>query len=418
MAAIQPRPFQIAFVADNQIDEGSRLEEHDRVMDWIAEDVARRSVDLVIHGGDLFERRSTANERTRIYGWVEKVANSCPVIICGGNHEAPGEVEEVERLTNGRTNYPVIARETPDVIAIGRVGIGVVPWIRRGHLLAALAKRGIPVGDVDEQMTGPVQNLLRGLFAASGSADAPDFDFRVLVTHATIKGCRTDPDQPLRSSEFEVGLDDLMLAKPDVVLAGHIHLPQHWDHAAPSGTVPVIYAGSPRRTAYAPGEVVEKGYVLVRLNGVREGGFGYDPAMASVTWERIPTPATPMVLLEDEWVPDEKMPGWQTGLNVTIPKGAEVRFRYVVEEQHRTAAAGAAESVRKYLLEVGAAEVVVDEVVKPDVRARCAEIAEETTLDGKLRRYWGIRGVTFTPEREARLFSLLGRLDSEVTSEA
>ena len=53
----------VAVVADSHFDEASRFEECQRLHAWIADDMAARGVDVVLHGGDLYERRSTPAER-------------------------------------------------------------------------------------------------------------------------------------------------------------------------------------------------------------------------------------------------------------------------------------------------------------------------------------------------------------------
>ena len=55
--------MQVAILADSHFDEHSRFAECVRVHDWIADDIAARDVDLVLHAGDLYYRKSSPPER-------------------------------------------------------------------------------------------------------------------------------------------------------------------------------------------------------------------------------------------------------------------------------------------------------------------------------------------------------------------
>ena len=107
---------RIAVIADSHFDEtpGGRFEECIRIHEWIAEDIAARGVDLVLHSGDLFERRSTPRERQAVADWLRAVARVAPVAIVRGNHDASGDLPLFERL---RTQHPILVFEHLDTIA-------------------------------------------------------------------------------------------------------------------------------------------------------------------------------------------------------------------------------------------------------------------------------------------------------------
>ena len=93
----------IAFIADSHFDSspGGRFEECCRLHDWIASDLAERRPNLILHGGDLYERRSTAVERTAAAAWLQRCAEVAPVVIVRGNHDQPGDIELLARLVTG-----------------------------------------------------------------------------------------------------------------------------------------------------------------------------------------------------------------------------------------------------------------------------------------------------------------------------
>lgn len=388
--------MRVAFLADNQVDERSRLEEHDRVMDFITEDAAEREVDLVLHGGDIFERRSTVRERWSIQRWVRFVTSHAPLVVVSGNHEAAGEVVELGLLDHEKE---ILATEVPEVFSIAGAKVACLPWPRRSSLHAWLGK---PAGHDEVEAAGldAIRSILRGFADQWRGFKGP----KILLAHCMVRGSKQGPDQPLVGQDFELGLEDLALAEATVNLLGHVHMPQEWGgYVTRDGEPtepPTIYAGSPRRTAYAAGELEPKGYVVLEFEGDR-----------LVQWERVPTPATPMVLIEAEYQGPPVL-GF-TRPDPVIPPGAEVRFRYQVDAVLRAEAAGTAASIADEMRTAGAAEVLVEEAVRPLSLARAPEVAAAPTLREQARAYWRAKGMDLGAAEE-RVLGRLARLEEEV----
>jgi DNA repair exonuclease SbcCD nuclease subunit len=308
------------------------------------------------------------------------------------------------------------------MISVAGCKVACLPWPRRASLLAWLGK---PAGHEVVEAAGleALRSILRGFAGAWRGFTGP----KILLAHAMVRGSRQGPDQPIAPGcDFELGLEDLALAEATVNLLGHIHMPQEWvDGEGPfepemgdidpvgSGWVPTIYAGSPRRTAYAAGELEPKGYVVLEFEDGR-----------LVQWERVPTPATPMRLLEAEWNTalgafgsEEAVARGNAGLLDPLPdlKGAEVRLRYEVDAVAREEAGRGAAVLRDRLLAAGAIEVKVEEVVRPLCRARAPEVAAAATLPLKLQAYWKVRGIELGA-REPRVLARLQRLEEGVAS--
>jgi hypothetical protein len=260
-------------------------------------------------------------------------------------------------------------------------------------------------------------DILRGFKASFDGYGSmwPDYP-RILVAHCDVEGSKTDPDQPaMVGGDIKLSLEDLMLAGADVVLLGHIHLPQEWDrlvvHSCSEGahhlcppiqTVPIIYAGSPRRTAYSKGETVPKGYVVLEFEG-----------RSLVTWERVPTPATPMRLLDVRWQADSAVLGFAgDDLRGFDPRDAEIRLRYHVAADAREAARAEAARFEAEWRSLGAADVKLDEIVVPIVRARAPEVAKATTIAGALEATWASQGDKAPDEdRRKRLLAMAATLE-------
>lgn len=390
--------MKIAATADSQVDEHSRLEEHDRVMEFIARDAARRGCSLMLHAGDIYERRSTIRERQSVQAWARAVTKNMPLLVCGGNHETPGEVEELSGFVDSEI-HAVSATEDPWLSSHrGGAQVQYLPWPRRASLLAWL--RSVDGGvatreDVNQRGAEMLRDILRG-FASHWK----DGEARILVAHAMVRGSLQGPDQPpLLGCDFELGIEDLALADADVVILGHVHMPQEWSYRAADGReVPVIYCGSPRRTAFAKGEQEEKGYVVVEFDGRR-----------LVSWGRVPTPATPLLLLEAAWDAGDQEFIWSSEEPV-LEDGAEVRFRYEVDSDQREIARREAESLAAAWIEEERVTVKIEEQVRPTVRARAPEVAEAVGVGAQLRAFWDATDPDLGEARRERLLSRVEEL--------
>lgn len=410
--------LRVGLVADSHYDETSRFEECVRLHDWIAFDGADRHVDLWLHAGDVYERRSTPRERAAVAAWVQRLARWAPVVIVRGNHDQLGDLPLLEKLS---TTHPVRVVESAAVVVVESAAVvhispntlenGVYPWSvrvaclawpRKGELLAA-------TGAVGEAAQQDGQQALRAVLGELGAQmhgdEAAGLAWpRILLAHAMVRGSVTSTGQPLVGCDHDLGLEDLALADAHVVALGHIHKGQSWEH----GGVPILYPGSPRRTAF--GELEAKGYVVITF----ERGNA-DWRLAG--WEFIEAPATPMVLITAEVLPggilqfgpelDRLGDRWES-----FPPSAEVRLRYTVDADLREAGRARAEEWAELCRECGKASVVkVEEVVRPHATARAPEIGAAEGLPAQLDAYWKAARVDLTEERRDRVLGLAADLE-------
>ncbi len=394
-----------AIIADSHFDSGSRFEECIRIHDWIADDIAARGVDVVLHAGDVFERKSNPDERRAVAAWIQRVTEHAPLVIVRGNHDAPRDLSIFAKL---ETQYPVIVEEGAGVHRVGGFIVGCMAWPTKASVLALGAQSHAE----GELIAGEaLRNVLRGLGQQLHTLHERTKEPRVLLAHAMVRGSETSTGQPLVGCDFELGLDDLKLADVDLYALGHIHMPQHWDWQKPwnpSEDATAIYPGSPRRTAF--GELEEKGYVIAE--------FDHD----TVQWQRVPTPCTPMVQIEGAWGlwGDSREPGLSiTSEHYPHPErvvGAEVRFRYTVPADQRAGARADAETWRRQMLDAGAVHVKVEEEVLPTGSARAPEVAHARTLADKLLAMWKARHAEPEPPRVVRLLSMAHELEGKCVS--
>jgi DNA repair exonuclease SbcCD nuclease subunit len=242
--------LKIALIGDSHFDEHSRLSECERIHDWIAADAGSRGVQLTLHSGDLYERKSTPREREAVAVWVQAMAELGPVVIARGNHDALDDLPLLERL---EVSNPVRVVERCETLRIstegGDVALGVLGWPQRAHV-AALAGDASKEG-VEQVAADALRAVLRGLGDfLEQQTDCP----AILLAHAMVRGSRVSTGQPLVGCDFELGLEDLALARASFYALGHVHMENVFDIAG----APAAYPGSPRRTAF--GELEDKGW--------------------------------------------------------------------------------------------------------------------------------------------------------------
>ena len=66
--------LRLAHIADSHFDETSRFDECVHVHDWIAADIIARGADLIVHSGDVYERKSTPRERIAVARFFQALA--------------------------------------------------------------------------------------------------------------------------------------------------------------------------------------------------------------------------------------------------------------------------------------------------------------------------------------------------------
>jgi DNA repair protein SbcD/Mre11 len=219
-------------------------------------------VDLVIHGGDVFDRArvSPALAYQALEPLRRIAARGIPVVIVPGNHER-GQLPHRHFAEHPNLHVFDRARTFVVNVAATRVALTGFPYYRRnvrgefGTILSETAWRGV------------------------------DADVRLLCVHHCIEGATVGPQNfTFRGASDVIRINDV---PPEfaAVLSGHIHRHQvlSQDLHGRAVAVPVFYPGSIERTAYA--EVGEaKGYLMLRVDDARQ----------RVDWEFRQLPTRPL----------------------------------------------------------------------------------------------------------------------------
>lgn len=374
--------MRIAFVTDQHFDSSSRFAETIRIHDWIAEDAGRRGCELTLLGGDLFERKSNIPERDAVAKWLISMAELGPVFGVYGNHEHRDDLE-IHCHLESRHGIEIYSR--PIVRTFRDLAVACLPWPRKANLHAQFAIESSEQGGMAASEC--LRMVMRGLGEQLDSR--PDHG-RIGLMHVMIDGAKTDHDQPIVGADMAVSLADLSLLRAGFYACGHVHAQQEYDIDG----APAIYGGAPRHNNF--GEPGPKGYTVIEFDGSRLVG-----------WERVPTPATPMVLLYGAFIDGEIVLAEECKRLADECPPAEIRLRYRVATDQREAARAAADAMTTFLLEKrDAISVKAEPEVITEQRARAPEIIAAKTLREKVECLWTSKG--FDPgERREALFAKL-----------
>lgn len=384
-----------ALIADSHFCEDSRFDEcvelHHRALDQM--DAA--GCDVVLHAGDVFDRKSTPRERNAVSEWLRRAAHRRPVVLVRGNHDALGDLAIFAHL---RTPHPVHVAESPCVVDLG-LRVACLPWPRKAELLAG-ADQTAPM-----DIAGAAREALRDALRALGAGvhGEPHEHPSVLLAHAMVTGSVTSTGQPLVGCDLEVDLSDLSLARCDAVALGHIHARQGWPLRRDEQVVPVVYPGSPRRTAF--GELEPKGWT--QLDFALRPGVGWN---VETTFHDLN--ATKMLLAEARWTEE----GLQAArVELADIADAEVRLRYTVAPDQRAAARPIVADLAAGWRASGARLVKVEEVVDAGARARDAarDVGAAQGLGDKLLALWRARGEQLTDDRRDALLTKAREIEGQ-----
>ncbi len=275
------------------------LDNYQRVLDY----AAREPVDLVVHGGDLFNRSQVpAPIVSRVYEPLLKLADTgMPIVVIPGNHER-SKLPDPMLLAHAN----IYVFDEPKTVYLTLQGYQVAlagfPFVRHG-----------------------IRDQLPAALDLTGYRDQPA-DLRLLCIHQSVQGAQVGPVD----YTFRYGPDVIpLVAFPDdlhLVLAGHIHRRQVLNR----GDLQVVYPGSIERTSFAEkGE--PKGYYRI--------DFEFDPGRDEWRYELDfrPLPVRPMhdIILDGAGHPEPELLADLENRLLTLEPDAVVRLRYHDQEAQR-----------------------------------------------------------------------------------
>jgi exonuclease SbcD len=359
-------------IADTHIKLGARWDECRRVLEHFAGRVEDEKPDVIIHAGDVFDARSTPKEMEYAEQWFQRLADTSPVVVVGGNHDDYTELRGLRRLSS---KHLIQVITTPSAMHFAGLHLRCIPWPTLSSVVAES-------NDLDSANMTAADHL-RSIFNRIGNSPAAGFPC-LGVMHAMVTGSKTAAGQPLRNCDFTQSMEDLAWLRCDGIALGHIHNEQQW-LVGPSGKPCVVrYCGSPFHTDW--GDWVTKSYTI----------WEYD-SRGILHVEAEPLPAHQMIDVPMEFVPSE----WN--LRITDPaksqvgdyddfRDQELRLSYSFSPEHASGAHNEAKNWERQLRQFGAADVKLNPNVIVTTAARIPEVATSTTPEDKLKAYMRSRG--------------------------
>ena len=244
--------FRVLHTADwhlgKLLGEHSRETEHAQFLQLLLESIKNHGVDAVVIAGDVFDSANPPQSAlAQYYDFLSRLyrETDCCVVVIGGNHDSPGNLEAPRQLLRSLRTYVVGAKPAlcPELIIplpspeAPRLLVAALPFLR---------DRDLRVGQSGQNATDIQKDLVKGIRqcyveAAATARATSKAPLPILATgHLTVTGCTTS------DSERDVHIGGLGAVTADIfpsdfayVALGHLHRPQK------AGVEHVRYSGSP-----------------------------------------------------------------------------------------------------------------------------------------------------------------------------
>lgn len=336
--------------------------------------------------GDVFDAKSSIDDRNAVAWRLQQMANAAPVVLVAGNHDAPGDLAIFGRLA---ARCPIIvADEAPDLLRVelatgAHLTAFLLPYQHRGGLVAAgtaHADLGVElrarVAPVFERMAGDLRDA-----AAAG-------DLTLLLGHMAIVDALSSTGQPTIGAEAALDAD-LLACLPDIPkLFGHIHRQQDVHGAT--------YLGSIARQDFGEAEA--------KVFGVLDYA---SPASWRLQIVPIDTPRQMRVVgrLTREAFTIREIDGETAdGADASVWRGADIKVAYA----YRKSEIGALDLAKIHAEFAEARSLVLDPQPELDHEVRAPEIAAAATLEQKVEAFCALNQIAVTDHVRACLAALQG----------
>jgi len=356
-----------------------------RALDQIVAAADLQTPDLIVWPGDLFDTRSTVEDRNTLLAYLFKLATYARVLIVRGNHDAPGDLDIFGALD---TTHAVTVVTEPGVHEFhtpgGSIAVACLPYPEE----AGLAALGYAPADVPDAAAAALDTIFLKFAAELAEAQA-DGCSTMFIGHANVVGAVASTGQPLVGAEIALRPEHLDRLGNIPKVLNHIHAAQDV-HGA-------IYVGS-----IAPqdwGEVEYKRFLTLEH---QQGGEWW------ITNHPLDLPR----LYHVEGVLARNGFSWVVkrgpeGDVLTAPaswNGHEVRVRYRFQASEAALLAQAEAHILAEFAE--AAHLEIEPVAVPDRAVRAPEVAAAATTADKLRAYCALSGVDVADSVLAKLLAL------------
>lgn len=339
------------------------------VLDRIADVAIERKVDLVLHGGDVYEGRTSGighlitPEQQRVFlDFVARLREArISTLALTGN----GVHDLAQRAVHGLDvlhEVPGIAvADSPNVYALGGFNVCALPWVSTANILARM--NGAVDHDAAAQTAADLlvriaEELHRG--AREVHPDLPT----ILICHFAISGSKLPTGLSVdQMREPVLSWADLDAIGYDCIIGAHVHEPQQISQPLIDQTLGFV-VGSPQQLSF--GERGEHGVWIVDIVEHKAGNAvsaEFVPIASRQFHTFTVTDAVGLDGLAECFI------GWD------VPDGAIVRVRYQASEEDARRIDH--EALRRAYLAAGASRVTIEPQIVREARARAEGVSEE-----------------------------------------
>lgn len=302
------------------------LEDQQKVLAWIAGQVASRDVGLVVVAGDIAgmacPHLSRPAEREAFRTFLHEVTPMAPVVVLRGNHDVAADWRWLGSIPNVRWV------ERPETFLIGphhahdeypgdMLVLHALPYPDRGWIAAQTES----AEETTQRMSQALRAIVAGFTVAGmrpGETPTP-YRRQILSAHINTGGALASTGQPLIGTDVEMPAE--WLEGFPVVLLNHIHLPQDIGNAH--------HVGSPWPNTF--GEEEEKSISVVSWEAKASPVHATRVTGHLPIVDRVWTPAPKRYTTTFRWAPESS--DWEhvEGRFLDLA-GARVRLKLIYDE--------------------------------------------------------------------------------------
>ncbi|MCY3724956.1 MAG: exonuclease subunit SbcD [Candidatus Poribacteria bacterium] len=226
-----------------RLHERSRLDEHEKFLDWLLETIQKRKVELLLVSGDIFDTSLPSADATNLYyRFLYRLFNETGAytVITAGNHDSARHLEAPrEFLKMGRIHVVGLTDEADDCVFPfppdnPRVMVAAVPYLSETELPYVSYETEI-------EKSERYRERLKSFYTDCVSCMPAELP-KILMGHLFVQGGKvTDSERNIQiggataihASDFPDGVNYVAL--------GHLHRPQ----TIKDTDYPIRYSGSP-----------------------------------------------------------------------------------------------------------------------------------------------------------------------------
>lgn len=350
------------------------IDEAEECLNFVVATAQLERPDLVVIAGDLFDSQDIKldSKSAKLAGiFLQQLADLAPVLVAIGTPSHEGTAPEIYELIDG-----VYVSVKPEQVFLqdGRI-VDVETVAEYGGAEAVLSVIPTPTKQFFQGSNEEISAALNGIFSGFG---AQAFSYKlphILVYHGSVSGATLSNHQIMTGRDIEISRDQFALAGADLVLCGHIHLPQKIGDN-------IFYSGSLFPTTW--GEDHEHGFYIHELLYPIES-----PDHLRCESRFFETPCRRLLRIKDDLTTGNFLTDLCKVENVG---GAYVRYDITCWQDE--AEGVKKDAIERVLREAGALDVDIriNRIPRENIRAEAVLKAE--TLRDKLTQQAGLRGET------------------------